>query len=198
MIIPNMYNNLVVYFVIIILIIFIMYIYWRNSIEINLLTNTNNNIINDSIKTTVKNINNEPELLNFIFSIQDFYIFNPQAFEEFTTNINDFLELHDMIYSDSQYCHYYYDIVINKKQDILNSFHSLIYKLPNNKLFTQKLNKSMIYLQLLLTKIINKIHDYCTSNIIKYGYNVTTKMTSNNAPYEYNKYLDQDFTYQFY
>ena len=87
----------------------------------------------NSIKPKPKEIKDE-DIVDFVFSVQDFYVFNPEAYEEFIDNLDAFKNLYDTIFSDSKFSHYYYQIADSKKNNALNSFHSLIFKLPNDKI----------------------------------------------------------------
>ena len=150
----------------------------------------------ESIKPELKEVRDKA-LVDFIFSVQDFYVFNPEAYEEFIDNLDSFKKLYDDVFNDSEFSHYYYQIADSKKNNALNSLHSIIFKLPNDKFYTDKLIRAHKRLETLLNDYMNQIYDQCTHNIYKDGMSVLRKPI-NNGPKEYNTYFDKDFTYQLY
>lgn len=166
--------------------------------------NSTNQIESEQIENKIESIKPAPEkfakdldLIDFVFSVQDFYVFNPQAYEEFIENINAFKSVYSNIFNDSQFSHYYYQIADSKKNNALNAFHSLIFSLPNNKIYTEKFDRAHKRLETILNKYINELYDQCNHDLIKYGHNVLRRPI-NNGPKEFNHYFDKDFTYQFY
>ena len=139
----------------------------------------------------------DKDLIEFLFSVQDFYRWNPQAYEEMIDNIESFLKLHESIFLEDSLCNYYFQIAVSKKQNALNAFHSIIYKLPNDKIFTDKFNRAHRRLDTILTKHINELYDQCQFVMMRDGKNVLQRQI-NIGPKEYNTYFDKDFTYQFY
>ena len=150
----------------------------------------------NTIKPKPKEVKDE-DMVDFIFSVQDFYVFNPEAYEEFIDNLDSFKKVYDTIFSDSQFSHYYFQIAESKKDNALNSFHSLIFKLPNDKFYTDKFDRAHKRLESILNNYLNQIYDQCTHNEYKDGLDVL-KRPINIGPKEYNVFFDKDFTYQFY
>lgn len=151
----------------------------------------------ETIKPAPIKITEDKDMIDFLFSIQDFYVFNPQSYEEVIDNLNAFKSLHENIFGDEELCNYYYQIADSKKNNALNSFHSLIFSLPNNKTFTEKFDRAHKRLETILNKHMNEIYDQCNYNLYKDGRDVL-KRQINKGPKEYNHYFDKDFTYQFY
>jgi hypothetical protein len=137
------------------------------------------------------------DLIEFLFSIQDFYVFNPPAYEEMMDNINSFLTLHESTFLDDKLCNYYYQIAESKKNNALNSFHSIIFKLPNDKIFTDKFNRAHRRLETLLNIYLNEMYDQCYYVLVRDGHDVLKRPT-NTGPKEYNQYFDKVYTYQIY
>lgn len=144
-----------------------------------------------------KNFNGNKDLIDFIFSIQDFYLLNPQAYEELINNLDNFLQLRKYIFDEDELSNYYYQIAESKKDNALNSLQSLIFTMPSNEYFNEKLKKSMDSLNLILNKYMNEIYDKCQDNVLKNGKNIYSKQI-NTGPKEYNTYIDKNFTYQFF
>jgi Na+/H+ antiporter NhaA len=139
------------------------------------------------------------DLIDFIFSIQDFYAFNPQAFEEMVDNIDAFLKVYEAIFNEEKYTFYYYQIGLSKKNNALNALHSIIFNLPTNKLTTDKYDRAHKRLETLLNKYLNEIYDRSMILSKLNGYNIHVTPI-NIGPEASNVYTESDkiFTYQFY
>lgn len=138
------------------------------------------------------------DIIDFLFSIQDFYVYNQQAYEELIANIESFLTLYEDIFGgDEDLAFYYYQIAESKKNNALNSLQSMIYKLPVDPIITDKFDRAHKRLETILNKYMNQLYDKCTHLIIKNGHNIHTRQI-NTGPREANHYFDKEFGYQFY
>jgi hypothetical protein len=160
----------------------------------------------EQYKEKIKNIKPEipkiksrmdKDIIDLVFSIQDFYIYNPEAFEEMADNINNFLTIHDFIFNNEPFCELYYEIAESKKNNAINALHSIIFNLPNDNDAIDKLNRAHKRLDTILTKHLNEIYDKCHYKLTLKGYDVFTKKLDL-GPKPANHYFDKKFTYQFY
>lgn len=175
----------------------IMYFYNRDNIE-RKVDEEQLEKKKEYIKPKLKEIDNsKKDIIDFIFSIQDFYIYNSPAFEEMVENLEIFFQLHRLIRRNIKHGSYYYQIAESKKNNALNALHSIIYSLPNNVLMTEKYDRAHQRLETLLNKYLNEMYDTCTYSLRRDGYNIFTRII-NTGPKEYNHYFDKDFGYQFY
>lgn len=152
----------------------------------------------NSIIPKPQKIQYDNDLIDFLFSIQDFYQYNPLAYEEMIDNIDAFVELRDNIFLDSTYCQQYYQIATDKKDNAVNALQSMIHTIPIDEAVTDKLNRAHERLETLLTKHLNEMYDECYKDQIVNGLNVN-KTIIPTGPKAYNVYKPDDgFTYQFY
>jgi hypothetical protein len=151
------------------------------------------------IKPKLNNINfdNNSDIVDFLFSIQDFYIYNPSAYEEMIDNLNAFYTLVENIFNEPQFCSYYYQIAFSKKNNAINSLQSIIFKLPTEPAFTDKLNRAHERLETILNKKMNDIYDQCQKHLIEYGRDTTTTPLLK-GPQGHNVYDDEEYSYQLY
>jgi hypothetical protein len=156
-----------------------------------------NNIKYDTIKPSLPNVSPNSDLIDFLFTVQDFYVYNPQAYEEMIENLESHFKLVQNIFMDKDMYTYYYTLAETKKNNALNAFQSLIFKLPVDKEFTHKFNRAHERLETILNKSMNDIYDKCQSNMIEYGKTCITT-TLNKGPAGYNIYNDEIYSYQFY
>jgi hypothetical protein len=133
---------------------------------------------------------NHPQIVDFLYSIQDFYYHNPQNYEGLIDNVNSFFDAYENCYLDNDLSNYYYQIADDKKTNALNSLHSIIFNLPTNKFSTEKLNRAHQRLETILTQFLNQLYQKCQENIIQYGFNINKKQIDI-GPKGYNIYSDQ-------
>jgi len=137
------------------------------------------------------------DILDFMFSIQDFYKFNAPAYEEMTENIEALIQLYQMVKINSTYCEDVYELMNSKKRNALNNLHSIIFSLPDDKLIIDKLNRSIKILDKILDRYIDKIAILCENVKIKQGY-TTNRKNINYGPSGYSEYLDTIHSFDYF
>lgn len=155
----------------------IILFYYNNSIEKekeNHTTMINNKI--DLIKPTPKNTLKYEEMTNFLFSIQDFYIFNPQAYTLMVSILDIFFDYYEETQLDGSIAGQKYGDMRLCKRDALNALHSLIHTMPSNENITLKLNQSITQLDELLNVYLEKVERTHNLFVHENGYNVSTKL----------------------
>lgn len=157
----------------------------------------------DHIRPAPTTFEDKKDLIDFLFSIQDLYQYNPQAYEEMINSLESFFSLYNIVCAGSSgldYCEYYYTIAESKRRNSLNSLHSIIHNLPQNAshpALTDKLNRAHQRLNTIMTEYINKLYNMCKEDLLKTGYTVFRRPI-NRGPKEYNIYNDEMFSYDFY
>ena len=150
-----------------------------------------------NIQPTPQHFMDKDDLIDLLYSIQDFYHYNPQSFEELVDNLDSFFRLYTAIKRGSQFCDQYYQIAESKKDNSLNALHSLIFSIPNHKIVTDKFNRAHKRLETIMNYYINELYDVCKRDLLKNGYNVERREI-NTGPKEFNQYYDKYFSYKFY
>lgn len=136
-------------------------------------------------------------LVNFIYSIQDFYIYNPQSYENMIDEIDNFLLIYEEAKNLPNLAGINYGIMEKHKQYALNHLHSLIFGLPSNISVTDKLNRSIDELDNILSEYHDELYNQNKINIAQYGYN-NSSILINTGPKEKNYYEDREYTYNVY
>ena len=190
----NINFNLILSFVLALFII--IYIHQKNNNSLSLIDNKYK-IKNSYIKPTFNYIDDieERPLIDFLFSIQDLYIYNPQSYEDMIDNINSFLELYNIIFKNDFYKDFYYQLAVSKKNNALNALHSIIFHLPVDNNLTDKFNRSHKRLETLLNKYLNLLYDQVQHHNISNGLNIFSRNIVL-GPKEANIYVSDN--YQFY
>jgi hypothetical protein len=139
------------------------------------------------------------DIINLLFSIQDFYKYNPPAYEELVDSLDDFFYLYDEVRKLNNLAGINYKLMETKKQDSINSLQSLIYQLPSSKQYNTKLNLSIETLDKMLSKYLHRIYEINKNNIITNGYNIDTIIINKNEPKPYQLYkLEYGNNYDFF
>lgn len=151
----------------------------------------------ESIKPTPLYFNDKDNVIDLLFSVQDLYKYNPQAYEEVIDNLDSFFEIYGAIKRGSKFCDSYFQIADSKKNNAINAFHSIILTIPANFEMVDKYNRAHKRLETIMNVYLNELYDNCEHDLLKNGYNVYRRMI-NTGPKEYNHYFDKDYTYQLY
>lgn len=177
---------------------YLIILYLDERDEVKLKLKEKNDIIKyDTIQPRLDNVSPDSEIVDFLFSIQDLYVYNPQAYEEMIANLESFFSLMESIFNEHIYSSYYYQILGGKKDNALNALQSIIFKLPTEKNHTIKLNMSHQRLETILNKYMNDAYDKCQYYIKKNGYTLNVRPTDV-GPKGANLYDNEKFSYQFY
>lgn len=141
-------------------------------------------------------VNQYDDIVDFVFSVQDFYIYNPQSFEDMTQAIDDFFEMYGDILLDYSLSNKLYNSMVLRKKGALNALQSLIITTPANKKVTDKLNRSLYSLETILNKYLLSVYDKNKQHIKENGYfNDTIPIILH--PAASNEYSKDDYE-QFY
>ncbi len=151
----------------------------------------------ESIKPKPQEFSEYKDIIDLLFSIQDLHHYNPEAFEEMVDDLDSFFKIYKIVNIGNPYCEYHYQIADSKKNNALNSLHSLVYNMPDSDIMIDKLNRAHKRMETLLNRYLNEIYDECYSDLIKKGYFVNRKQITL-GPKEYNHYYDKDYMYQLY
>jgi hypothetical protein len=136
------------------------------------------------------------EITDIVFSIQDFYEYNPQAFESMINSLETFLNIYENISDDNSLSGDLYKNADNYKLLVLNHLHSIIIMIPSDKNLIEKLNNSMKNMEEILNDYLTKIYDIHKNYVDKNGYYNNTKLIELNI-YPYNHYDSNTIT-QYY
>lgn len=127
------------------------------------------------------------DIIKYLFSIQDFYIYNPQAYGDMIKSLENFLRTYEETENNKSESGINYDLMLSYKKNATNSLHSIIYNLPNDVEYTNKLNDAIIFIQEILDKYLDKIKLINKNYIYINGYNNKTKIIDDNIlPYNYS------------
>lgn len=166
-------------------------------------TLTNEDVQHDlklkAIHPTSKYIGEFRELTDFVFSVQDMYMYNPPAFEEMIINIDKFFKIYKEVLIDPSMAGIEFSILNKFKYNAINALHSIIFTLPANKQLVSKHEEAYKTLEKLINVYMNKIYRINIANIQKFGYRTNTVIlnTVDLPAIPINTYDKNIFTYEF-
>lgn len=118
------------------------------------------------------NKNEHKKLTEFLFKIQLFYDYNPEAFEEMKRDIENFIVLYKGATVNYKYSGVFYDLMIDKKSSILNNLRSIGIKMPIEYLPYNSLDD----LELILNAYLDDVYELNNEYIYDNGFNRYTKI----------------------
>jgi hypothetical protein len=137
----------------------------------------NNKIIQEKksiIYPESKFMNNYDDLVDFVYNIQDFYIYNPEVYQKMIKYIDIFLMLYEEVNVNNSIAALNYNMMLTNKHLALDSLHSIIYKLPVNRTYTDKFNLALSELSNILNKYMEDIEKISKEYLHENGYNTRT------------------------
>ena len=176
--------------------LFVWYIYDKNETTLQL-EETQMATKREAITPHPKELKEYDDVVDFVFSIQTFYQYNPKAYEEMIDNLDNFFKVYRIIHIGTPQFNDYFKIAETKKDNAINALCSIVFTLPNSTVMNDKHIRSHKRLETILNKYLNELYDMCQREELRQGKNVNTSQILL-GPKPYNHYFEKDFTYQFY
>jgi len=133
-------------------------------------------------------LQNYKDITNCLFSIQDYYKYNPLIYENIINNLDNFYHLYEEVHKLNELAGINYKLMNSIKLDTLNLLHSLIYTLPEDIAYINKLNDSFEIFNKVLSKYLYDIYKINEKNILNNGYNTSTIIINHNEPLPFTTY----------
>lgn len=152
-------------------------------------------------------INKYPELVDFIFSIQEFYPYSPINYEDMIDNLEDFLILYENSKIDPKHAGQYYEMAEKKKSDVINALYAIqcTVEVVEKKYYINKINDACEELYFILSAYLDEIYTINQNYIGNNGYNNETKLNSKETEPKAGNYFDDindkhsgQYTYEVY
>lgn len=167
----------------------VIYYLWSNKQkkikEHEEIINNKKSLIYPTINESINKIEDD-ELVNILYAIQDFYMYNPNAYEEMIHNVNYFFMLFNECINNNQLAGTHYDVLKNTQQNIMNSLNSILYNMPPNSDNDKKLSDAIIELKNITNKYIKYVIKLNSEYIYNNGYNVHTVHIYEDMPLAHN------------
>ena len=180
----NLTINTIIIFLISIFSVYILFLY--NS-KINY---TKKKIIDQKKNKLIvsnKKLFTNKKIINFLYSIQEFYFYNPQVYNDFIDSLEKFIILYNETKVKNINIGINFNLMEDKKNIIIKNLESLIFRLDSHKEISKKLYKSINVLEEFLTDILNEIYYLYKKDIYDNGINNRTQLINlGPKPFENN------------
>jgi len=146
-------------------------------------------------------IDNYPDLIDFLFSIRDFYYINPNAFYGIVQNVDNFIQLYDEIMNDRMiYCTQNAEVANGFVRNAENNLQSMIYNLDIDQNITRKFHQSLREFTLIMRQYMARIITKCNADFNEKDINNHSKYYHEYGPHPYNYYniKDKETTFEVY
>lgn len=145
--------------------------------------------------SNIQPIKQHDEIIDFLFSIQDLYIYNPQEYINLVNSIDNFFNSYEIILlntNTNDIIDTNYTILDNQKRNAMNSLQNISFNIEPNKHIDKKIQKAIITLDFILTKYMNHVIELHKDNIYKNGYTNNTFILPDKKIKPYNTYYDNN------
>jgi uncharacterized membrane protein YeiB len=188
----NMYIGMVV-------VLFVLSYLNNRSMVLSDTDKENTKIKKDMINPKLDDSNERTDIIDFLFSIQNLYAYNPLQYNEMVNNINKFFEYYQTSFIDNKTSYTNYQMMQQNKRNALNALMSMTYGLPEDRRVVEFCNNATIVLDNILTKYLDHIGYLMDNYTYKYGYTVDTKVVDYNMK-AFNEYDDifKPYSYDVY
>ena len=188
-------NNILGFIIGIIIILYLYNDYIRHKTDEITLLNEKKSLIVPSLTYSIDN----KDIVNFLFSIQDYYTYNPSAYDEMVSYIDYFFLIYNNVQYDNKSSSIYYNMLIDQKRNALNALQSILFNIPRNVDYDKKLNNAQYMLNIILNKYCKNIKDIYDLYLYENGYdNKMITLTSINGPVAKNIYDDTIHSYVYH
>lgn len=133
------------------------------------------------------------DITNFLFKIQMYYYYNPEAYIEMTKHMDEFVILYKSVEIENNLSGKFYDLMSDKKNLILNNLRSIQIKLP----VEYNIKDALEDLDEILNKYLDRIYYYNQKDIYENGLNFNKKII-NKKEMAFNKYSDDIAQFAYY
>jgi len=120
----------------------------------------------------------DTKLSDFMYNIEDIYMYNPEEYGNLIYNLNKFYEYYELVFIDEKTANTNYEIMETYKKNALNILASIIMN-TDNQYIRYKINKSTEILDDIMTKHLDQVSYISDNDIYKNGYNNNTKIIEN-------------------
>ena len=145
------------------------------------------------IRPQSETINKYDDFVEFLFSIQDLYVYNPPAYEELVDSITDFLNIYEECINNNAMANLNYSVMEMRRNNAIGTLQSIIIKAPTN--ITNKISRATIVLDNMMVEYLKEIKLILKKILLINGYNTKTKIIDNSNIRPYNYVESKNYTF---
>ena len=113
----------------------------------------------NTIRPKPEHIYKYDNMVDYLYSIQDLYAYNPPAYEEMIDHLDDFIVLYEEGKTVPAYAGRNLNEMMHFKHSAINALHSIIYNTPDSKEVVNKLNAAIDQLEILIDEYMNELYE---------------------------------------
>jgi len=148
----------------------------------------------NKVRPSVEEIKKYHDITNFLFTIQDFYVYNQPAYEEMVKSIKNFFLIYEESNKIPKLAHKNYSVAEIQYNNAVNSLHSIILNADSNRNGDDKISRAVKVLHDILNKYLGEIELIIKKDIKYNGYNTKTKVLGEKyKPYNYSEFSKYTF-----
>lgn len=176
--------------------VLMIYLYYNEEVSTQKLNSTNV----DKIKSIVPPIKttSHSELVDFLFSIQDLYVYNQRSYESMVENIDRFFSLYDEAKINNYLAGRNYELMKTQKRMSINFLMQINFGMRPNSEYDSKLKHSVRTLNSILDKYMVEVYRIYQNELYLNGYNSQTVLVNNYDITAYNTYNDKIISYEIF
>ena len=182
--------------ILIITAVIIIIIIYSNEKITSVAAKEENKIKLEFIKPKPKRMIDYPDLVNFFYSIKQFYYINPNAFYAVVNNVEQFLGIYEaMMNNEIIYCKQMFEVANQFYRNALNHLHSLIFNMNVDKYITNKFQRSIKDLNVLLYQYVERLIHKCNTEFKSHNINNNSGFIQQFGPKPVNYYDEMNTEY---
>lgn len=134
-----------------------------------------------------------PDVVDFLYSIRDFYSVNPNAFYAVVKNTEQFFYLYNQImFNEMMYCTQNLEVANQFIRNAQNHLHSIIYNLDIDRTITHKYHESLRNFHIIANKYKKDLIKKCNSKFTTKSLNTASKYFQEYGPRPINYFGSDD------
>lgn len=137
----------------------------------------------------------DSELLQFLDDIKQYHNYNPANYRLLVLSIDNFLKISTELERGVVNMGELYDLLINQKYKILNTFHSMIYSVPHSHVTMKVFHEAMASLEKLLNIHVDQTYQYVGYSYGKKPIDINTKFIYKNHPLPHDSQINNHYNY---
>lgn len=125
----------------------------------------------------------DPDIINLFWNILDFAELHPFAYQSTISSADHFLRIYsDLLKAPTSNCSENKELADHYASETMNHYHSMIFKIPSNRILNDKFERNKKKLHLLLRRKQDEMHDICKKQRKSEPITYRTKFDENTGP----------------
>jgi len=138
------------------------------------------------------------DIVRHLYSIQCFYVHNADAYSELINGFKNFFRIYEDTIIVPRYAGRNYEMMVDQKRKSMNALHSIIHKLPDDYLYTDKLERGITAIEEVLQKYLDDVEYMQRLYLHENNHNIETKLIDESGVMPRDESYNSDFSYDIF